>query len=86
MRIKVFMWWLVVNLIIGFLMKELGKKMLTKDLNKTLLSITIILLAYQGAKLTGSCFYLFKLGVFKLRVAKYNELRMDKLAQHQDFL
>ena len=44
------------------------------------------MLGYQGAKLAGSFFYLFKLGVFKLRIERYKENRMDQLAQHQDFL
>jgi hypothetical protein len=30
------------------------------------------LLGYQGTKLAGSFLYLFKLGVFKYRVAKHN--------------
>jgi hypothetical protein len=71
------MCWLVSNLVTGFLMKELGKNTLKKDLDKTLLAITLILLIYQGVKLAGSFFYLFKLGVFKFRIAKYNDTRMD---------
>jgi hypothetical protein len=71
------MCWLVSNLVIGFLTKELGKNTLKKDLDKALLAITLILLIYQGVKLAGSFFYLFKLGVFKFRIGKYNEARMD---------
>jgi len=71
------MCWLVSNLVTGFLMKELGKNTLKNDLDKTLLAITVTLLIYQGVKLAGSFFYLFKLGVFKIRIAKYNDARMD---------
>lgn len=67
-------------------MKELGKKSLSKDLNKTLLSITLILLVYQGIKLAGSILYLCKLSIFKYTVAKHNEERMDNLANHKEFL
>ncbi len=58
------MCWLAANLVIGFVMKEVGKKSLQSNLSKSLEYLSYVLIIYQGTKLAGSFLYFLKLGYF----------------------
>ena len=70
-RLWIFMFWLLANLAVGYLLKEFGKK----GLNIALVLIAYSLIIFQGIKLVFSLLYWFRIGLFELYIQAYDKRR-----------